>query len=176
MRKVVGFCPTSTTLQAAFFELSSIRVRLTCNLTSEKVRLLYTRLYGILVDSLVLVLSSSFASVHELSCIYKISYSEDGVTYTCLSCLHAQYIHMPLNFVHSNGVYSSFRAKASGGQSKARETRDAQFLQKCTRFALIAVTSTRLRVCKCPPTSDACQSVAILMNRRHFCNYGCSLK
>ena len=32
-----------------------------------------------------------------------------------------------------NGVYSSlFRAKASGGHSKARETRDAQFLQKVT--------------------------------------------
>ena len=51
-----------------------------------------------------------------------------------------------------NGVYSSlFRAKASGGHSKTRETRDAQFLQKFTRFALIAVTSARPRVCKCPP-------------------------
>ena len=49
-----------------------------------------------------------------------------------------------------------------------RETRDAQFLQKFTRFALIAVTSARPRVCKCPPTSDTCQSVAILMNRRHW--------
>ena len=53
---------------------------------------------------------------------------------------------------HGNGVYSSlFRAKASGGHSKARETRDAQFLQKFTWFALIAVTSARPRVCKCPP-------------------------
>ena len=51
-----------------------------------------------------------------------------------------------------NGVYSSlFRAKASGGHSKARETRDGQFLQKFTRFALIAVTLAWLRVCKCPP-------------------------
>ena len=69
-----------------------------------------------------------------------------------------------------NGVYSSlFHAKESGGHSKARETRDAQFLQKFTRFALISVTPTRPRVCKCPPppASVTCQSVAILMNRRH---------
>ena len=51
-----------------------------------------------------------------------------------------------------NGVYSSlFHAKASGGHSKTRETRDAQFLRKFTRFALIAVTSARPRACKCPP-------------------------
>ena len=51
-----------------------------------------------------------------------------------------------------NGVYSSlFRAKASGGHSKARETRDAQFLQKVTRFALIGVGPARPRPCKCPP-------------------------
>ena len=50
------------------------------------------------------------------------------------------------------GIYSSlFRAKASGGHSKAREIRDAQFLQKFTRFALIVVTLARPRVCKCPP-------------------------
>ena len=59
---------------------------------------------------------------------------------------------MPMLTKLDNGVYSSlFRAKASGGHSKARETRDAQFLQKFTRFALIAVTSNRPRVCKCPP-------------------------
>ena len=52
-----------------------------------------------------------------------------------------------------NGVYSSlFRAKASGGHSKARETRDAQFLQKFTRFALIGRGPARPRVCKCPPS------------------------
>ena len=53
----------------------------------------------------------------------------------------------------TNGVYSSlFRAKASGGHSKARETRDAQFLQKITRFALIGRGLARpRRVCKCPP-------------------------
>ena len=52
----------------------------------------------------------------------------------------------------SNGVYSSlFRAKASGGHSKARETRDAQFMQKFVGFALIGVTPARSRVCKCPP-------------------------
>ena len=51
-----------------------------------------------------------------------------------------------------NGVYSSlFRAKASGGHSKARETRDAQFLQKFTRFALIGRGPAQPRVCKCPP-------------------------
>ena len=51
-----------------------------------------------------------------------------------------------------NGVYSSlFRAKASGGHSKARETRDAQFLQKVTRFALIGVGPARPRPCRCPP-------------------------
>ena len=50
-----------------------------------------------------------------------------------------------------NGVYSFlFRAKASGGHSKARETRDAQFLQKFTRFALIGRGPARPRVCKCP--------------------------
>ena len=52
----------------------------------------------------------------------------------------------------ANGVYSSlFRAKASGEHSKARETRDAQFLQKVTRFALIGVGPARPRPCKCPP-------------------------
>ena len=52
----------------------------------------------------------------------------------------------------ANGVYSSlFRGKASGGHSKARQTRDGQVLQKFARFALIAVTSARARVCKCPP-------------------------
>ena len=71
-----------------------------------------------------------------------------------------------------NGVYSSlFRAKASGGHSKARETRDAQFLQKVTRFALISVGPARPRPCKCPPTSDTCQSVAILMNRPHSLHF-----
>ena len=51
-----------------------------------------------------------------------------------------------------NGVYSSlFRAKASGAHSKTWETRDAQFLQKVTRFALIGVGPARPRVCKCPP-------------------------
>ena len=55
-------------------------------------------------------------------------------------------------FKHHNGVYSSlFRGKASGGHSKARETRDAQFLQKVTRFALIGVGPARPRPCKCPP-------------------------
>ena len=52
----------------------------------------------------------------------------------------------------NNGVYSSLcRAKASGGHSKARETRNAQFLQKFTRFALIGRGPARPRVCKCPP-------------------------
>ena len=37
------------------------------------------------------------------------------------------------------------------GTLKSAGTRDAQFLQKFTRFALIAVTSARPRVCKCPP-------------------------
>ena len=51
-----------------------------------------------------------------------------------------------------NGVYSSlFRAKASGGHSKARETRDGQFMHKFVGFALIGVTPARPRVCKCPP-------------------------
>ena len=59
---------------------------------------------------------------------------------------------MEFNFVLSNGAYSSlFRAKASGGHSKARETRDAQLLQKVTRFALIGVGPARPRVCECPP-------------------------
>ena len=67
----------------------------------------------------------------------------------------------------SNGVYSSlFRTKASGGHSKARETRDAQFLQKFTRFALIGVSPASAP--PPPPPSDTCHSVAILMNRRHF--------
>ena len=48
-------------------------------------------------------------------------------------------------------LYSSlFRAKASGGHSKAQETRDAQFMQKFVGFALIGVTPARPRVCKCP--------------------------
>ena len=52
----------------------------------------------------------------------------------------------------TNGVYSLlFRAKASGGHSKAREARDAQSLQKVTRFALIGVGPARPRPCKCPP-------------------------
>ena len=52
----------------------------------------------------------------------------------------------------NNGVYSSlFRAKASGGHSKARETRDAPFLQKFTRFSLIGCGPAWPRVCKCPP-------------------------
>ena len=51
-----------------------------------------------------------------------------------------------------NGVYSSlFRAKASGGHSKAGETRDAQFMLKFVGFALISVTPARPGVCKCPP-------------------------
>ena len=51
-----------------------------------------------------------------------------------------------------NGVYSSlFRGKASGGHSKARETRDAQFLQKVAWFALIGAGPARPRPCKCPP-------------------------
>ena len=41
-----------------------------------------------------------------------------------------------------NGVYSSlFRTKASGGHSKARETRDAQFMQKFVGFTLEALAS-----------------------------------
>ena len=64
----------------------------------------------------------------------------------------AWWIRDPAEAWMCNGVYSSsFRAKASGGHSKARETRDAQFLQKFTRFALITVTLARPRVCKCPP-------------------------
>ena len=51
-----------------------------------------------------------------------------------------------------NGVYSSsFRAQASGGHSKARETRDAPFMQKFTRFALLDLGPAQLRVCECPP-------------------------
>ena len=64
-------------------------------------------------------------------------------------CLWTPYTHLQ---IFSNGVYSSlFRAKASGGHSKAQETPDAQFLQKVTRFALIGVGPTRPWVCTCPP-------------------------
>ena len=50
-----------------------------------------------------------------------------------------------------NGLYSSlFRAQASGGHSKARETRDAQFMQKFTRFALLGLGPAQPRVCECP--------------------------
>ena len=52
----------------------------------------------------------------------------------------------------TNGVYSSlFRAQASGGHSKARETRDAQLMQKFTRFALLGLGPAQPRVCECPP-------------------------
>ena len=37
------------------------------------------------------------------------------------------------------------------GTLKARETRDAQFMQKFTRFALIGLGPTRPLVCECPP-------------------------
>ena len=72
-----------------------------------------------------------------------------------------------------NPVYSSlFRAKASGGHSEVWETRDAQFLQEVTRFALIGVgPAAALQV---SPSSDTCQSVAILMNRRHSVHFLCS--
>ena len=53
---------------------------------------------------------------------------------------------LPMGSIH---LY--FARKASGGHSKARETRDAQFLQKFTRFALIGRGPARPRVCKCPP-------------------------
>ena len=66
---------------------------------------------------------------------------------------HNKVITFSLFFKRSlNGVYSSlFRAKASGGHSKAREPRDPQFLQQVTRFALIGVGPAWPRVCKCPP-------------------------
>ena len=52
----------------------------------------------------------------------------------------------------TNGVYSSlFRAQASGGHSKARETRDAQFMQKFTLFSLVGFGPAQPRVCECPP-------------------------
>ena len=52
MRKAVEFSPTSATLGRFFWAVASIRVRPMCNLSSEKMRLLfecgfYTRLYGI---------------------------------------------------------------------------------------------------------------------------------
>ena len=51
-----------------------------------------------------------------------------------------------------NGIYSSlFRAQASGGHSKARETRDAEFMQKLIWFALIGLGRAQPRVCECPP-------------------------
>ena len=68
-----------------------------------------------------------------------------------------------------NGVYSSlFCVKGSGGHSKARETRDAQFMQKFVGFALIGVTPARPQVCKCPPPQIPVSSVAIFMSRRHW--------
>ena len=76
---------------------------------------------------------------------------------------------IPINFYLDNGVHSSlFRGKASGGHSKARQTRDAQFLQKVTR----RVCTDRRRpdpaaALQVSPTSDTCQSVAILLNRPH---------
>ena len=74
---------------------------------------------------------------------------------TLLLLLVARVCHVtsnvPVIFLE-NGVYSSlFRGKASGGHSKGRETRDAQFLQKVTRFALTGVGPARPRPCKCPP-------------------------
>ena len=63
-----------------------------------------------------------------------------------------------------NGVYSIlFRAKASGGHSKAREARDAQFLQKITRFALIGVGPARP---DCDPASVP--HLRYLSVSRHF--------
>ena len=41
-------------------------------------------------------------------------------------------------------------------------------MQKFTRFALLA-SARPGRGCSSAPTSDTCQSVAILMNRRHSC-------
>ena len=62
------------------------------------------------------------------------------------------------------------RASKWGTLKKARETRDAQFLQKLvTLFALIGLGPARPgRGCASVPHLDACQSVAILMNRRHW--------
>ena len=70
-----------------------------------------------------------------------------------------------------NGVYSSlFRAQASGGHSKARETRDAQIDSICTDRSRPG-PAAGVRV---SPTSDTCQSIAILMNRRHCAIEDCA--
>ena len=74
--------------------------------------------------------------------------------------------------VHENGVYSSlFRAKGSGGHSKSagnpRCAVPAEIHSICTDRRDLG-PAAGLQV---SPTSDTCQSVAILMNRRHFKSY-----
>ena len=86
---------------------------------------------------------------HWMATVITFWYSRSRNNWFCSCILHCHGSFVSINV--SNDVYSSlFRAKASGGNSKARETRDAQFLQKFTRFALIAKTSARPQVWKCP--------------------------
>ena len=69
----------------------------------------------------------------------------------------------------TNGVYSSlFRAQASGGHSKARETRDAQFMHEIHSICTDRRDASPAAGLQVYPTSDTCQSVAILVNRHYF--------
>ena len=85
---------------------------------------------------------------------------KEGRSYYCSFCVFYPSNFVPLNLTFPKQITWGMLKKKNVGTPRVVSGRrrphasyapGAQFLQKFTRFALIAVTSARPRVCKCPP-------------------------